>query len=89
MSGDSTVLYKSVLESGQKIINLYPEFKNRLGSKVDNRFAEIHFQLGKAYIKSGMFKKAFIHFLESRRLSKKYINPSYIISRFFRRFNDR
>ncbi|MCX5806896.1 MAG: glycosyltransferase family 2 protein [Proteobacteria bacterium] len=86
MSSNLVALYRSVLESGQKITNSHPEFKARLGSRANERFAEIHFQLGKAYIRNGMLKKAFIQFLESRRLSKKFVNPYRIFSRLSRRF---
>lgn len=84
MSSNLETLYESVLESGQKIIDSHPAFKERLGHKANERFAEIHFKLGTVCIKNWMLKKAYSHFLISRHLSKKFVNPYYIFLRIFR-----
>jgi len=74
MSLDRIGMYKSVIKSSKKILASYPEFRNSLGTVVDNRLAEIYFQLGEAYLRKKMVRKSITQFKSSRELSKKYVN---------------
>jgi glycosyltransferase involved in cell wall biosynthesis len=74
MSRDRIGMNKSIIKSSEKILALHPEFKNSLGIDANDRLAELHFLLGKAYLQKRMIRSSIKQFKSSRALSKKYVN---------------
>jgi glycosyltransferase involved in cell wall biosynthesis len=74
MSRDRIGMNKSIIKSSEKILALHPEFKESLGISANDRLAELHFLLGKAYLQKRMIRISIKQFKSSRALSKKYVN---------------
>lgn len=74
MSQNRIEMCKAIIKSSKKILASSPKFKNSLGIDVDNKLAEIYFQLGEAYLSKKMVRNSIIQFKSSRKLSKKCVN---------------
>jgi len=58
MSLDRIEMNKSILQSGLKILEMYPDFKEELGDDANVRIAGLHYSIALAYLNKNQFKEA-------------------------------
>lgn len=73
MSMDRIGIYSSIINSSNKILASYPEFKAILGDDANRRFADLHFKLGTAYLDKHKLNKSIVQFKLSHKLDSRSI----------------
>ena len=88
MSLDRIDMYKAVLKSWNKILKFYPQFKESLGSKGEDRISELHFLLAQEELKALKFKEArqtfelYFSLVRKPQIKARFYN--YILERTYR-----